>query len=102
MVKDVKSKEAGQIEPVPEFPKQKKMNYQAHNLRSPFDKSKPKALTDAPDKDRPKEPLESFPLDGLKMVGTLNRDNKIWALVKASNGKNLQCCCRLVYGKELW
>src|SRR5690606_4524088 len=34
-----------------------------------------------PDPDRPKEPLESFPLDSLDMVGTLGGPESIIALV---------------------
>lgn len=35
-----------------------------------------------PNIDRPKEDLEKFPLDALRMVGTLEKDNKTWALIK--------------------
>ena len=31
---------------------------------------------------RPKEPLELFPLDGLRMVGTLSRQGQLYALVR--------------------
>ena len=41
------------------------------------------AGANAPDLNRRKEPLEAFPLEQLKMVGTLNQANVTYALVKA-------------------
>lgn len=38
-----------------------------------------------PDLNRNKEELEAFPLDSLRMVGTLQRDADIWAIVLASD-----------------
>ena len=40
-----------------------------------------------PDLNRPKEPLEAFPLDGIAMVGTLAQNKDMYALVRA--GTNL-------------
>ena len=37
----------------------------------------------APDLNRRKEPLEAFPLEQLKMVGTLSQDKETYALVRA-------------------
>ena len=39
-----------------------------------------------PEANRPKEYLEQFPLDTLKMVGTLQRDNKRYALLQTQDG----------------
>jgi type IV pilus assembly protein PilP len=36
-----------------------------------------------PDLNRPKEPLETFPLDVIQMVGTLTQNQETYALVKA-------------------
>lgn len=36
-----------------------------------------------PDFDRPKEPLEEFPLDALRMVGTITMQQRAYALVRA-------------------
>src|SRR5213592_223941 len=41
----------------------------------------------APDPNRPKEPLESFPLESIQMLGTITRNKEVFALVKA--GPNL-------------
>jgi type IV pilus assembly protein PilP len=40
-----------------------------------------------PDLNRPKEPLEAFPMESLSMVGTLSQNKDVYALVKA--GANL-------------
>ena len=40
----------------------------------------------APDLNRPKEPLEAFPLESLRMVGTLERAKQTYALVRADAG----------------
>ncbi|RKZ34418.1 MAG: pilus assembly protein PilP [Gammaproteobacteria bacterium] len=39
-----------------------------------------------PDFNRNREELETYPLDTLRMVGTLERDNQIWGLVLNSEG----------------
>ena len=41
----------------------------------------------APDPNRPKEPLESFPLESIQMLGTITQSSETFALVKA--GPNL-------------
>ena len=40
-----------------------------------------------PDLNRPKEPLESFPLESIQMMGTITQQKETFALVKA--GPNL-------------
>lgn len=37
----------------------------------------------APDPLRPREALEAFPFDSLRMVGTMSRQEQLWALVRA-------------------
>ncbi|MDH3369726.1 MAG: pilus assembly protein PilP, partial [Gammaproteobacteria bacterium] len=39
-----------------------------------------------PDPKRRKEPLEDYPLDSLKMVGTLMRGKQAWAVIQAPDG----------------
>jgi type IV pilus assembly protein PilP len=34
-----------------------------------------------PDFDRPTEPLEEYPLDSIRMVGTLEQQDNTWALI---------------------
>lgn len=38
-----------------------------------------------PDTTRPKEELESYDLDSLRMVGTVNREGVLWGLIKAND-----------------
>jgi len=74
------------LEPLPIMRTFETFEYQAQNLRDPF--SNPTDEQDSvagsvlrPDPDRPKEPLESYPLDALDMVGTLGGPESIIALV---------------------
>ncbi|MCF7982583.1 MAG: pilus assembly protein PilP [Pseudomonadales bacterium] len=96
-VADVNAKPKGTIEPLPEFKPYESFQYSAAGLRAPF--SKPvdvklikykdeKAKNDVkPDFNRPKEYLEGFSIDALKMVGTISlKENELWALVDDAEG----------------
>ena len=81
-VKTTKSQQKSNIEPLPEFQPYESFTYQATDLRDPFTPptfSHTRAVSNVPsnngikpDFDRPAEPLEEFPLDSLRMVGTLS------------------------------
>ncbi len=45
----------------------------------------PFLIANAPDAARPKEPLEAYPLESLKMVGTLSQKGVTYALVRADS-----------------
>lgn len=81
----------GSVEPVPEVKPYQAFAYQAFELPDPFKprKLQPKTADGAggikPDLDRPKEALENYPLESLKMVGTLQRDGATYAIVKTSD-----------------
>ena len=65
--------------------------YQDQDKRDPFEPAPPEAGGQAlagprPDQDRPREPLEAFPLDSLKMVGTIGQKSGIEALIKDPQG----------------
>jgi type IV pilus assembly protein PilP len=95
-VEQVKSKQTSRIEPLPEFKPYESFAYQANDLRDPFTEptfSHPQAAATQitnngikPDFDRPTEPLEEFPLDSLRMVGTLEQNNENWALINDTDG----------------
>lgn len=77
------------IEPLPAVKPFEPFTYEGFDLPDPF---KPRKLTApkdgpggalAPDLNRRKEPLESFPLEQLKMVGTLSQAGEVYALVRA-------------------
>ena len=93
-ISQVKSKPATPIEPMPVIKSYESYNYVAEGLRNPFEKlDEPQPLDEminaegpGPDLEREKEELEAYPLDTLRMVGTLSKDNELWALVKANDG----------------
>lgn len=65
--------------------------YQDQDKRDPFEPAPPAANSGNtngphPDQNRPREPLESFPLDSLKMVGTIGAKGSVEALVKDPQG----------------
>ncbi len=75
----------GKIEPLPQVKVYEPFTYIAFDLPDPF---KPRKLSTGggggmqPDLNRPKEPLEAFSLETLKMVGVLARQGVIHAVVK--------------------
>jgi type IV pilus assembly protein PilP len=93
-VKRIKSRKIKEVEPLPEIKPYEPFTYTAFNLRSPFappviqDQPKKFAADGGvhPDMNRHKEVLESFPLDSLRMVGTIEQHGKNWALVVDPNG----------------
>lgn len=65
--------------------------YQDQDKRDPFEPAPPQADSQDtagphPDQGRPREPLEAFPLDSLKMVGTIGAKGSVEALVKDPQG----------------
>ena len=83
---EVKSRPAPPLEPPPVLEKFETFEYAAHDLRDPFSNPSDGAASGStagprPDPNRRKEPLESFPLDGLDMVGTLGGGDGLVALV---------------------
>jgi len=94
-VESVKSRQHARVEPLPEFSPFETHLYQAMDARDPFTppsfstrKSQVATTSNgglAPDFNRPREPLEAEPLDGLRMVGTLGRNGESWALVRMSD-----------------
>lgn len=88
-INDVKGRAGGRIDPLPQIKPYETFAYEAQSLRSPFqpDVSKSRAATGPrPEANRPKEYLEQFPLDTLKMVGTLQRDNNRYGLLQTQDG----------------
>lgn len=90
-IAQTKTKHKGFVQPLPPFEPYQSFIYDATDLRDPF---VPEVETEvagdaagiSPDTQRRKEPLEFFPMDSLKMVGTLQRDNNLWGLVRAPDG----------------
>ena len=94
-VQQTRAQPPGRIEPIPEFQPYQNFEYTSHDLRDPFrlvDFRRPDELPVEPfegdglrpDLDRPREPLEDFPLDTLRLKGTIDDVNGIkWGLIFA-------------------
>lgn len=94
-IQEVKARPKGTIEPLPEMKVVEPFIFKPEGLRDPF-----KAVSESeeaqeaqisigngikPDTTRRKEELEAFPLDSLRMVGTVVMKTNLWGLVKASD-----------------
>jgi len=93
MTKDLK----GKVDPLPVVKPYEPLPYTAYDLPDPFGPAKIALVAQGPgqgggagglkpDLNRPKEPLEAYPLESLKMVGTLERAKQAFGLVKADAG----------------
>jgi len=92
-VKQEKAKKSGKIPPLPEFVQYKMYAYNGEDIRDPFIPvvdveivTKRGYSGPRPDDNRIKEPLESFSLDSLRMMGTLQKGDASWILVKDPDG----------------
>ncbi len=88
----------GRVDPLPQVKPYEPVPYTAEGVVDPFRPDRidvagaPRAPRSdlskmAPDLNRPKEPLEAFPLESLQMLGTIMQNRETFALVKA--GPNL-------------
>lgn len=87
-VAEVKARPGGRIEPLPEIKNYETFAYDVGGARSPFVPDLPATRDDGgvrPDADRKREYLEGFPLDTLRMVGTLNLGGDLYGLVQTSD-----------------
>jgi type IV pilus assembly protein PilP len=87
-LEQTKQEQPGGIEPLPEVKPYAKFEYMPGELRSPFAPSGPKAGTGPrPNSNRNREFLEQFPLDALKMGGTMTSRGRTYGLVKTPDNK---------------
>lgn len=84
----------GKVDPPPEIKPYEPFDYDnSAGLPNPFKarkvelKSSGGAGINQPDIERPKEELEEFPLDSIKMVGYLEQAGVAYALIRSSNQK---------------
>lgn len=89
-VKDSENLPHGRVPPLPQVKPYEAFNYTAFDLIDPFKPRKiepPRGAAGAgglaPDLNRRREPLEAYPLESLRMVGTLEQKKQMFALVKA-------------------
>lgn len=89
-IEGVKSREAGEIEPLPMIKQIETFSYSGEGRRNPFFpiKTEEDIQQDisgiSPDPYRRREELEGYPLDALRMVGTLDQNESTWALVRTN------------------
>jgi type IV pilus assembly protein PilP len=92
-----KAKSPGRIEPIPEIEQVESFLYEEQDRRDPFRPREEVASREVglvetgiqPDYSRRKEELESFPLDALTMVGTLDQGGITWGLVQTKEDTDL-------------
>ncbi|TAN52372.1 MAG: pilus assembly protein PilP [Betaproteobacteria bacterium] len=86
----------GKVDPLPQVKPYEPVPYKSEGEVDPFRPERinvaqagaaPSSGGRKPNFDRPKEPLEAFPLESIAMVGTLTQKKEYFALVKA--GTNL-------------
>ena len=88
-VKESENLPHGRIPPLPEVKPYEPFTYSAFDLIDPFKPRKiepPRGTAGgglAPDLTRVREPLEAYPLESLRMVGTLEQKKQMFALVRA-------------------
>ncbi|MHB8455470.1 MAG: pilus assembly protein PilP [Acidiferrobacterales bacterium] len=90
-VKNAYADRKPKVEPLPQIKPAQSFAYSAGSLTDPFStlNLKPQSMQQGglrPDMNRRKEPLENYPLDSLKMVGTISRGNQFWAVIQAPDG----------------
>lgn len=90
---EVRARPAAGIEPLPTVPPAPAFVYEPAGRRSPFMPETPLAPASAapapdgePAPSRPREYLEQFPLDALRMVGTLEARGALFGLVRTDDG----------------
>lgn len=92
-VKNAHADRKPSIESLPEIKPYEAFAYAASDLTNPFSSAnlRPQSLQaklsgPRPDMNRRKEPLEDFPLDALKMVGTLSKGKQSWGIIQTTEG----------------
>lgn len=93
-MEEKRSRPGGIIDPIPTFKAYEAFGYSATTLRSPFDRpievreiAQLQAIAAIkPDDNRAKEFLEQFTFDSLRMVGTLEREETNWTLIRDPEG----------------
>lgn len=93
-VRKAEAAHPARVEPLPQIKPYETYTYRDSDLRDPFSPigfNRQTVLGKStsglrPDFNRPKGPLERYPLDTLRMVGTLQEGNQTWALIRAPDG----------------
>jgi type IV pilus assembly protein PilP len=89
-IAEIKSRPGGRIEPLPEVKPYETFAYPSADQRSPFEPGVSASVAGPnsirPDVSRPREFLEQFSLDTLRMVGTLKLHGRTYGLIQTKDG----------------
>jgi type IV pilus assembly protein PilP len=92
-IDEVKARPGGRIEPLPQIQPAPVFVYEPGERRGPFTPDTPQSRLSGspnsirgPDQNRPREFLEQFPLDTMRMVGTLSAFGGSFGLLQTSDG----------------
>lgn len=93
-VAEVKARKSADIEPIPEIRPYDPYTYRPGDRREPFTPVLPSREQEQqqagtgiqPDRERKREPLEQYPLDSLRMQGTLSAGGTLYALIRDPEG----------------
>lgn len=86
-IKQTEQQPGGHVDPLPEIKPYQTFVYDDQNLRSPFVPSQASSFNSVrPDSKRPREFLEQFSLDTLKMVGSIRIAGTMYGLVQTKDG----------------
>lgn len=95
-VEEVLARQAPVIAPLPQVRPYEIYAYQSAGKKDPFEpffgnrgNDRPETTQTpcpGPDPDRVREELEAYPLDSLRMVGTIERDEVLWGVVLSAEG----------------
>jgi len=89
-VTEIKSAPGRGIEPLPEVKPYETYDYASSTQRAPFEPGLPESANSPnairPDANRPREFLEQFSLDTLRMVGTVRLKGQFYGLVQTRDG----------------
>jgi type IV pilus assembly protein PilP len=95
-IAEVKMRPKGTIKPLPEIKVVTQFIFKPEDLRDPFKPIKPIEVAGEgtgtptgsgikPDTSRRKEELEAFPIETLKMIGTVNMKSNLWGLIRSAD-----------------
>lgn len=86
-IRQTQAQPGGHVEPLPEVKPYETFVYDDQGLRSPFVPSQATGFNSVrPDSKRPREFLEQFSLDTLRMVGSIRIAGTMYALVQTKDG----------------
>ena len=107
-IAEVKARKSRAVDPIPQMQPYEPFAYNRENERAPFEPFQRQVPTQAeveakptnalqPDFARNREPLESFPLGSLRLHGTLEINQNVFALIQAPDG----VVHRVTYGDHM-